>query len=100
MKKRLCILICLCLLGSLAGCAPRGAMRAGASGDFPESAPTSLPEGMRLGPRYISALNEPCYEVYANDGFSSGYRAYCRRESGWVLLPSMHMTMPDAIAAQ
>ena len=89
----------LCLLGVLAlfllpGCSdsPQAVSELAASN---LSAGPAAPAGMRLGARYISALNEPCYEAYPESIAVSRPQAYCLRGDNWTLLPQIYLTVPQ-----
>ncbi len=60
------------------------------------TATAALPDGMRLGRPYISALGENCYEITALAGSSSQNQALCEQMGAWRLLPSVYMNAPTA----
>lgn len=57
----------------------------------------SPPPGMRLGMGYMSALNEPCYELYADNEDIPQAQALCYRQGGWVAVPGIYMAVPRGI---
>lgn len=58
----------------------------------------SPPPGMRLGMGYMSALNEPCYELYAENEDIPQAQALCYRQGGWVAVPGIYMAVPRGVA--
>lgn len=99
------ILILCCCLSLAAGCATGGAERPRGSGARPASdqAPQSdpvPPAGMRLGARYMSGLNEPCYELYPVDGALAQPQALCLRNGNWETFPAIFMHVPGGHAGR
>ena len=94
---------CWCLSSFIAGCAGKKDM-AGAPVGQPVlmagqvQGQPSPPPGMRLGMGYMSALNEPCYELYAENEDIPQAQALCYRQGGWVPVPGIYMAVPRGVA--
>lgn len=96
MHTKFLSLFCLCLLLSVAGCATGSDSSSGVNASPAGQAQVTEPEapaGTRLGAHYMSALNEPCYEVHSADG-SASTQALCLRKGSWELVPGIFMNVP------
>ena len=95
--KLLSLLLCgvLCLtLGCAAGYSDSPASQTAVAGEAREADPVP-PSGMRLGAMYMSALNEPCYELYPISGELAQPQAYCRRNGSWDVIPAIFENVPS-----
>lgn len=95
--------LCLLLLAALCSCQLKRTRSAGKN--EPTAPPEEMsfasvapPQGMRLGPSYVSALGEACFEAYPEYGGTSQAQAYCRRDGQWTLLPDIFMHPPHSVA--
>lgn len=100
MKK----MIACCFFGLLAGCAADGERNVPVV--TPDSsvadetiAASHVPSGMQMGPFYVSALNEGCYELIPAGGGSSQIQALCQRGETWVVMPKIYMDKPPRSAS-
>ena len=92
---------CWCFSLSLLGCATKKDLNAADTGNqaviMAEQSHMQPvpPEGMRLGMGYMSALNEPCYELYAENEFIPQAQALCLRQGSWTAVPGIYMAVPS-----
>ncbi len=100
MNKISLMVTLVCLGCALAGCAARPAPgeSAAAGGVFAGPAPAP-PAGTRLGAPYVSALNEPCYELLPAAGPFDPPQALCLRGRAWEVAPSVLAVLPGRIPA-
>lgn len=95
MKKILFYLQIVCICCFFAGCVARQSSGGGAAAST-ESVPaeSAIPAGMRLGPAYVSALNESCYELVPVNNPFIPPQALCLRGRTWEVLPSVLTAIP------
>lgn len=87
------VLILLILLACLMfGCArPQPGQAPAPAATY--AAPTP-PQGMRLGPAYFSALNEPCHELIPLHAPFEAVQTICHRNGVWDVLPPVLAAVP------